>query len=363
MIRRAMLLVLGATCAALAGAADRTPLPMSARWTVPNQLQADLTSEPGDCLTAPTDPAQTRSIAIGAAAFRAPLLLGGQAARSGLSCNSCHRAGHDNPAFSYPGLSGAPGTADVTASLFSSHRGDGQFNPKPIPNLAGDKALLKIDQSQDRGELELFILGLITQEFDGPTPSPAVLTGLASYVRALSPQACRPARADRSGQHFGADRCGAGFGPAQRTKRRWRNGSIANFFCALTAAADRRTLSRQPQSQRRTAATSGRSSGRNRTPDDQRSGGRTSRSRTMAQGRAEVETALASQRSQVTLQPSGAVRVALAALIARLGSALSIASCNLSAADRHSPQVNRSIKRRFEDARTAATLHRRQVGR
>ena len=197
MIRGAVLLGLVATCAALAGAADRTPLPMSARWTVPNQLKADLTSEPGDCLTAPTDPAQTRSIAIGAAAFRAPLLLGGQAARSGLSCNSCHRAGHDNPAFSYPGLSGAPGTADVTASLFSSHRGDGQFNPKPIPNLAGDKTLLKIDQSQDRGELERFILGLITQEFDGPTPSPAVLTGLASYVRALSPQACRaPARID-----------------------------------------------------------------------------------------------------------------------------------------------------------------------
>jgi hypothetical protein len=197
MIRKAVLLALGAACAALAGAADRAPLPIAARWTVPDQLQAQLTSEPGDCLIAPTDPAQARSTAIGAAAFRAPLLLGGQAARSGLSCNSCHRAGHDNPAFSYPGLSSAPGTADVTASLFSSHRGDGQFNPRPIPNLSGDKALLKIDQSVVRGELEPFILGLITQEFDGPRPSPAVLTGLANYVRALSPQACRaPMRID-----------------------------------------------------------------------------------------------------------------------------------------------------------------------
>jgi hypothetical protein len=197
MIRKAVLLALAVTCAELTGAANRSSLPIAARWTVPDQLQAELTSEPGECLTVPADPAQARSIAIGAAAFRAPLLLGGQAARSGLSCNSCHRAGHDNPAFSYPGLSGAPGTADVTASLFSSHRGDGQFNPKPIPNLSGNKALLKIDQTLGRGELEPFILGLITQEFDGPTPSPAVLSGLASYVRALGPQACRaPARID-----------------------------------------------------------------------------------------------------------------------------------------------------------------------
>lgn len=194
MIRPAVLLVLGAACASLAGAADNKPALRAAAWTAPDQLIIALTSEPGDCLTAPTDPKLVQSIAIGAAAFRAPLLLGGQAARSGLSCNSCHRAGHDNPGFAYPGLSGAPGTADVTSSLFSSHRGDGQFNPKPIPNLSGDKALLKVDQSPASGQLEPFIKGLITQEFDGPAPTPAVLSGLASYVRALSPATCRAAQ-------------------------------------------------------------------------------------------------------------------------------------------------------------------------
>lgn len=191
MIRRAALLALATCSAAIAIAAAPRPFLRAQGWTAPDHLPAALSAEPGSCLRAPANPEQARSIALGAAAFRAPLLLGGQAARSGLSCNSCHRGGHDNPGFAYPGLSGAPGTADVTSSLFSSHRGDGQFNPKPIPNLSGSKTLLKIDQDPASGKLEPFILGLITEEFDGPAPSPAVLAGLVSYVRALDPAACR----------------------------------------------------------------------------------------------------------------------------------------------------------------------------
>jgi hypothetical protein len=190
MIRWRVLLVLGATCTGLASAATPAPLLSAARWTAPESRAAVLTSEPGQCLAVPSDYAEAERVAIGAAAFRAPLLLGGQAARAGLSCNSCHRGGHDNPDFSYPGLSGEPGTADVTSSLFSSHRGDGTFNPRPIPNLSGDKRLLRIDQSPAAGQLESFLRGLIIEEFDGPEPAPAILAGLASYVRALSPAAC-----------------------------------------------------------------------------------------------------------------------------------------------------------------------------
>jgi hypothetical protein len=49
--------------------------------------------------------------------------------------------------------------------------------------------------SQDRkgGTLERFVHGLVTEEFDGPEPPPAVVRGLADYVRALSPEACGPA--------------------------------------------------------------------------------------------------------------------------------------------------------------------------
>lgn len=200
MIRRAVPLVLGALCAGLAGAAGPRPALQAARWTMPEEHLAALTTEPGQCLSLTTDSGEARSVAIGAAAFRAPLLLGGQAARSGLSCHSCHRGGHDNPAFSYPGVSGEPGSADVTSSLFSSHRGDGTFNPRPIPNLSGPKRALTTDQSLATARLEPLIHGLITQEFDGPEPSGAVLAGLAAYIRALSPAACGPPmRIDLSG--------------------------------------------------------------------------------------------------------------------------------------------------------------------
>ena len=85
----------------------------------------------------------------------------------------------------------------MTDSLFSSHRGDGIDNPKPIPDLSGPKAALKIDQAGEGRALEGFIHGLVTQEFDGPEPTPAVLDGLAAYVRALSPDACPAAPRER----------------------------------------------------------------------------------------------------------------------------------------------------------------------
>ncbi|HEV2530453.1 hypothetical protein [Phenylobacterium sp.] len=145
---------------------------------------------PTECLALPADPARRLSVEVGRAAFRTPVLLGGQAARAGVNCETCHKAGRSNPTFLFPGVSGAPGTADVTDSLFSTHRGDGIDNPKPIPDLSGPKTRLKVDQSRANSRLEYFIHGLVTEEFDGPEPPKAVLAGLADYVRALSPAAC-----------------------------------------------------------------------------------------------------------------------------------------------------------------------------
>ena len=176
----------------LGGAADSLKLPVrDSQWLAPGTLYAGLSREPPECFVPPADPARRRQSEIGRAAFRTPLLLGGQAARAGLSCASCHRNGRGNPDFVFPGLSAAPGTADVTASLMSSHRGDGRFNPRPIPDLGGPRAALKVSQDPAAGTLEAFIRGLVVEEFDGPEPSPAVLDGLAAYVRALRPEGCR----------------------------------------------------------------------------------------------------------------------------------------------------------------------------
>ena len=163
--------LIGAAALLLCGASvpDQFPL-RDARWLQTSDLAADLTQQPPECLSLPDDPALRRSAEIGRIAFRAPLLLGGQAARVGLSCSTCHKNGRSNGHFHFPGLSSEPGTADVTNSLMSSHRGDGIFNPKPIPDLAGDPAKLKVSRDPRTRELPTFIHGLITQEFDGPEP-------------------------------------------------------------------------------------------------------------------------------------------------------------------------------------------------
>ena len=186
--------LLAAACLALAAAAADVPLraaPLrAARWLPAERLPQALAYAPNECLTTAADPQTARRIAIGRAAFRTPLLLGGQAARAGLSCDGCHRNGRGNPDFQFPGLSGAPGTADVTSSLMSSHRGDGVANPTAIPDLAGPAQSLKISRKRSGRALETFVRGLIVEEFDGPEPTRLTLDSVAEYVRALSPQAC-----------------------------------------------------------------------------------------------------------------------------------------------------------------------------
>jgi hypothetical protein len=183
------LVIAGAAGAALAALGD--PPIRAMLWVAPGAAPSRaLGSAPTECLKAPADPAAALMIEIGRAAFRTPVLLGGQAARAHITCETCHREGRDNPDFLFPGVSGAAGTADVTNSLFSTHRGNGIDDPKPIPDLSSDKAKLKVDQNPATQKLEPFLHGLITEEFDGPEPTPAVMAGVAAYVRALDPRAC-----------------------------------------------------------------------------------------------------------------------------------------------------------------------------
>jgi hypothetical protein len=201
--RRALaaLLIGGAFAAGVCAAArPSAEIPIrEARWIAPEARLDVLNEMPSACLTIPSEPAAFRSMMTGMAAFRTPLLLGGQAARAGMSCNSCHVNGTGNAHFRFPGLSGADGTADVTSSIMSSHRGDGVFNPKIIPNLAGGAP--QISRDPDSPALRTFIRGLVVEEFDGAEPSPATLDGLAVYVRALGGKKCRtiPSEAASSG--------------------------------------------------------------------------------------------------------------------------------------------------------------------
>jgi hypothetical protein len=187
----AVSLGLAAAAAAAAFVAPGDPPIRAMAWIARDADPARaLGTVPAECLRRPDDPALALKVEVGRAAFRTPVLLGGQAGRVGIACETCHRGGRDNPDFQFPGVSGAPGTADVTNSLFSTHRGNGIDDPRPIPDLSGPKGRLKVDQALAGGKLEAFIHGLVTEEFDGPEPPPTVLQGLAAYVRALQPAAC-----------------------------------------------------------------------------------------------------------------------------------------------------------------------------
>ncbi len=165
------------TCAAVAHAADR-PLIQAMAWLDPAQHLDALTTEPRRHAAV-----QDQQALAGEALFHTPTLLGGQAAKAGLSCASCHENGRDNPAFLFPNVSGKPGTADVTSSFFSSYRGNAVFDPVKIPDLTVPG---KISRAADSQELEKFIRDLIVEEFNGQEPSSTVLSALAYYVRSLS---------------------------------------------------------------------------------------------------------------------------------------------------------------------------------
>ena len=144
-----------------------------------------LTTQPAACVPGDMSDAARR----GELLFNSPLLLGGQAAKAGLSCASCHRNGRGNPNFVFQGISAAPGTADVTNALFGHQRADREFNPVPIPDLAGPEGQIQVDRD-DPGALEAFLRAQIIEEFSGQPPSLDVIDDVAAYIRAINAQAC-----------------------------------------------------------------------------------------------------------------------------------------------------------------------------
>lgn len=150
-------------------------------WTDRAHAREVLLEQPAACL----DPAASAPmVRAGEALFNSPSLLGGQAERAGMSCASCHANGRRSQWFRLDGVSATPGTADVSSSFFAVQRANGQFDPKPIPDLALPG---RVSHDPASGRLEQFVRGLIVEEFSGSEPSAQTLAALASYVRALRP--------------------------------------------------------------------------------------------------------------------------------------------------------------------------------
>jgi len=171
-------------------AAPNTLLLREQAWTAPGETLAyDLTHAPGECLAA-----RTPQTEIGRALFRTPVLLGGPAARAGLSCNACHSDGGVNARFLLPELTDRAGHADVTSEWSSHVRGDGVSNPLPIPDLAGVSDHATFGHGREPS-LETFVRSVITEEFQGEPPPAQAFDGMIAYIRALRMDACPAAGA------------------------------------------------------------------------------------------------------------------------------------------------------------------------
>ena len=176
------------SCSSEPGISPSNAAPEITRWIGPDaDIVSALSEEPRECL--PND-ASTQDI-LGRLAFRSPFLLGGQAARRGLTCQACHSQGQTNTHFFVVGLSDAPGTADVTSFHFSDELGDEIFNSVIIPSLSDDTEGVSFSGETD--ELDRFVHRLITKEFTGPEPVPDVEAALLSYIRALDDRFCETA--------------------------------------------------------------------------------------------------------------------------------------------------------------------------
>lgn len=148
-------------------------------------IVAHLTEHPDNCLPAEL----SGTVRRGELLFNSPFLLGGQAAKAGLSCGSCHRNGRGNPDFVFAGISGAPGTADVTHAFFGPMRADRDINPVPIPDLASPAGHRLVERDSP-GALEQFLEAQIVEEFSGQTPNDRVVADLAAYIRAIDAHHC-----------------------------------------------------------------------------------------------------------------------------------------------------------------------------
>jgi len=184
-----------------------------------------MTHHPSECLAE-----RSASIEIGRALFRSPALLGGPAARAGLSCNACHSNGGMNTSFLLPELTDRAGHADVTSEWASRTLGDGVSNPIAIPDLVGASGKSAFG-TREVPTLAEFTRNVIEQEFQGERPPTQAFEGVLAYMRALRLRAC-PA------EHLSAVSLATAADDVRRTLAATREADAPTRSLLLLAAQD-----------------------------------------------------------------------------------------------------------------------------
>lgn len=123
---------------------------------------------------------------LGDLLFSSPNIFGGVAQQAGISCNTCHQQGHNNPKLFVPGLSRRPGTFDTTGALFEPKANNGVFDPVTPPSLRGAKYLAPYGHDGRFASLRDFVRNVIVNEFAGPEPSGEIVDALVVYIQDIA---------------------------------------------------------------------------------------------------------------------------------------------------------------------------------
>jgi cytochrome c peroxidase len=123
---------------------------------------------------------------LGDLLFSSPGILGGVARQAGISCETCHQQGHNNPKLFVPGLSKRPGTFDVSGALFNPKADNGVLDAVTPPSVRGAKYLAPYAHDGRFPTLREFIRNAIVNEFAGPEPSAQVVDALEAYIKEIA---------------------------------------------------------------------------------------------------------------------------------------------------------------------------------
>ena len=123
---------------------------------------------------------------LGDLLFSSSSIFGGVARQAGISCETCHQQGHNNPRLFVPGLSSRPGTFDTTGALFNAKADNGVFDPVTPPSLRGAKYLAPYGHDGRFASLRDFVRNVIVNEFAGSEPSAQILDALIAYIQEIS---------------------------------------------------------------------------------------------------------------------------------------------------------------------------------
>ncbi|MBR0696472.1 cytochrome c peroxidase [Bradyrhizobium lablabi] len=147
------------------------------------ELNEDALDKPREVFQSERAGVKSYLVNLGDLAFNSPALLGEVARQAGISCGTCHVNGAGNAKFFMPKMSSRPGTFDTTGPLFNPKANNLVLDPVRIPSLRGARYLAPYGADGRFASLRDFVHNVITNEFDGPEPSSAIVNAIVAYIQ------------------------------------------------------------------------------------------------------------------------------------------------------------------------------------